>query len=123
LVLREGASALRGACVVAFAGIGRPQKFFEFLDRLGTSVVARHAFADHQPYSADALEPILAEAARAGAQVLTTEKDAVRIPAELRDRIAPVPVAVRWDDSAMLDALLEKHVPRQVAHGDPTPAR
>ena len=123
LVLREGASALRGACVVAFAGIGRPQKFFDFLDRLGASVVTRHAFADHQPYSAAALEPILAEAARAGAQVLTTEKDAVRIPAELRDRIAPVPVAVRWDDGAMLDALLEKHVPRQVAHGNPTPAR
>ena len=108
LVLREGGPALQGGRVVAFAGIGRPQKFFEFLDRLGASVVARHAFADHQPYTAAALEPILAEAARTGAQVLTTEKDGVRIPVELRDRITPVPVAVRWDDSAMLDSLLER---------------
>ncbi len=120
LALREGAPALRGARVVAFAGIGRPQKFFQLLDRLGANLVVRHAFADHQPYSAAALEPILAEAARTGAQVLTTEKDAVRIPAELRDRIAPVPVAVRWDDSAMLDSLLDKHVS---LHGWPMATR
>jgi tetraacyldisaccharide 4'-kinase len=122
LVLRAGAAALRGTRVVAFAGIGRPQKFFEFLDRCGASVVARHAFADHHPYTAAALEPILAEAARREAQVLTTEKDWVRIPAELRDRITPVPVAVRWDDTARLDALLDKHISPQVAHGEPTSA-
>jgi tetraacyldisaccharide 4'-kinase len=123
LVLREGAAVLQGARVVAFAGIGRPQKFFEFLDRCGARVVARHGFADHHPYTAAALEPILAEAARRDAQVLTTEKDRVRIPKELRDRITPVPVAVRWDDAARLDALLEKHISPQVAHGEPTSAR
>jgi tetraacyldisaccharide 4'-kinase len=65
----------KGARAVAFAGIGRPQKFFEFLERLGAVLVARHAFADHRPYTAAALGPILAEAARARAPVLTTEKD------------------------------------------------
>lgn len=123
LVLRGGAVALQGARVVAFAGIGRPQKFFEFLDRLGASVVARHAFADHQPYTAAALEPILAEAQHAGAQVLTTEKDWVRVLAQFQDRITPVPVAVQWDDSTRLDALLDRHVTPQVTHAERAPAR
>ena len=123
LIVRPDAPALRGARVVAFAGIGRPQKFFELLDRLGANVLAQHAFADHQPYGSAALEPILAEAVRLGAQVLTTEKDWVRIPAELQDRITPVPVAVRWDDTTMLDTLLEKRLAPQVPHGPPAPAQ
>ena len=116
LVLRAGAPALRGARIVAFAGIGRPQKFFTFLDGLGASVLARYAFADHQPYGAGDLDPILAEAARIGAQVLTTEKDWVRIPREFQDRIAPVPVTVRWDDTAMLDSLLDKRLAPRLGH-------
>jgi tetraacyldisaccharide 4'-kinase len=123
LVLRSGAPELRNARVVAIAGIGRPQKFVEFLERLGATVVARHAFADHQPYAPAALEPILAQAARIGAGVLTTEKDAVRIPVELRDRITPVPVAVQWDDAAAVEALLDELLNSRVPHGPPAPDR
>jgi tetraacyldisaccharide 4'-kinase len=123
LVLRGSTPALRGARVVAFAGIGRPQKFFEFLDRLGASVVARHAFADHGPYSVTALDPILAEAARMSALVLTTEKDWVRIPAEVRERIAPVPVTIRWEDAAAIETLLQSLLAPEVGRGRPAPAR
>jgi len=123
LVLRQGTQSLQGARVVAFAGIGRPHKFFEFLDQLGARVVARHAFADHQPYGSDALEPILTEAAREGAQALTTEKDGVRIPAELRDRITLVPVVVQWDDAAVVETLLEQRLTPRVAHGPAASAR
>jgi tetraacyldisaccharide 4'-kinase len=122
LVLRTGAPALRGARIVAFAGIGRPQKFFAFLDGLGASVLARHAFADHQPYGAGDLEPILAEAARIGSRVLTTEKDWVRIAREFQGRIAPVPVTVRWDDTAMLESLVDKRLAPRLGH-EPTSAR
>ena len=52
-------SAFKGARVVAFAGIGRPGKFFDTLERLGSTILARHAFADHQPFSSAMLAPTL----------------------------------------------------------------
>jgi tetraacyldisaccharide 4'-kinase len=116
-------SAFKGAHAVAFAGIGRPRKFFELLEMLGAIIVARHAFGDHQPYSSAMLSPILTEAARVGAQVLTTEKDWVRVPVELRDRITAVPVEVSWDSAREVEGLLQKLLSPQVARGEPTPAR
>jgi tetraacyldisaccharide 4'-kinase len=101
-------SAFKGLRAVAFAGIGRPQKFFASLEWLGATVVARHAFGDHEPYSAGMLRPILAEAERLGVPVLTTEKDWVRIPLELRERITPVPVSVSWDSAREVEALLDR---------------
>ena len=50
LVPGEEAQALRERPVVAFAGIGRPEKFFETLEEAGCTVIARHAFADHHRY-------------------------------------------------------------------------
>jgi tetraacyldisaccharide 4'-kinase len=123
LVPVSDTSDFKGARVLAFAGIGRPQKFLDSLEGLGATVVARHAFADHQPYSRAMLEPILAEAARLGAQVLTTEKDWVRVPLELRGRITPVPVRVSWDSAREVEALLDRLYTHQAARGEPAPAR
>ena len=114
-------AAFKGGRVVAFAGIGRPRKFFQSLEWLGATVVARHAFPDHQPYSAAMLEPILAEAARRGLPVLTTEKDWVRVPAELRGRLTAVPVRVSWDDPSEIEALLDKLVASSVDRGQRAP--
>jgi tetraacyldisaccharide 4'-kinase len=122
LVLRSGAAPLRGARVVAFAGIGRPRKFFEFLERLGAELAGRHAFADHQPYDLAALRPVLAEAERAGALLVTTEKDWIRVPADLRDRITPVPVEVSWNSPSIVEALLDKLLTSPVASGRPASA-
>ena len=117
-------SVFKSARVVAFAGIGRPGKFFDTLERLGSTILARHAFADHQPFSSAMLAPIIAEAARLRAQTLTTEKDWVRLPEELRDRITPVPVYVSWDDNAReVDALLDRLFTHRAARGEPAAAR
>jgi tetraacyldisaccharide 4'-kinase len=67
--------------IVAFAGIGRPQKFFDTLAGLGARVVATESFPDHHPYRAGDLDGLRAIAAREGARLVTTEKDAVRLPA------------------------------------------
>ena len=115
-------AAFKGGRVVAFAGIGRPRKFFDSLEWLGATVVARHAFPDHQRYSAAMLEPILAEAARLGLPVLTTEKDWVRIPTDLRDRVTAVPVRVSWDNLSEIDALLNNLLASSVARGQRAPA-
>jgi tetraacyldisaccharide 4'-kinase len=66
--------------VLAFAGLGRPDAFFDMLQQAGWNVAGRVAFADHRRYSRGDLERLAAEASRVGARALvTTEKDAARL--------------------------------------------
>ena len=71
----DAAARLHGQRVVAFAGIGRPDKFFETLTRLGAEIAAARAFADHHAYSARDMAELRAEAKRLSAVLVTTEKD------------------------------------------------
>ncbi len=104
----EQSEAFRGRAVVAFAGIGRPAKFFAMLEGLGARVLARHAFADHHAYGEDELQRLRAEADSAGARLVTTGKDAARLSPAWRARVDVLPVAVAWSDEAALDRLLAR---------------
>ena len=106
-----------GGAVVAFAGIGQPEKFFRTLAAMGCRIAARHAFADHHRYAATELARLAATADEAGARLVTTAKDAVRLPPEWRERVTVVPVEVRWQDEAALAALLARIAPREARHG------
>jgi len=97
---------LSGQAVLAFAGIGRPEKFFETLSGMGCDLVATRAFADHHPYTSDEVMKLLEDAAAAGAIAVTTEKDAVRLPSEARDIVRTLSVTLEWRDEAALDRLL-----------------
>lgn len=99
-----------GRRVVAFAGIGRPEKFFDTLDTIGCEVVASHAFADHHAYSHSEIARICAEADAGDATPITTEKDAVRLPSILKDRVEALPVKFVWDDPAALEDFLTKKI-------------
>jgi tetraacyldisaccharide 4'-kinase len=100
------ASDLAENAVVAFAGIGRPGKFFDTLRGLGCRIVATHAFADHHVYRADEIMALVEEATVAGARLVTTAKDAVRLPAEARPMAEVLPVTLRFGDMAALERLL-----------------
>ncbi|MFD1623762.1 tetraacyldisaccharide 4'-kinase [Azospirillum griseum] len=101
--------ALTGRRVLAFAGIGRPEKFFATLEEQGADLVGRVAFADHHPYRAAEVAALLDRAAALDALPITTAKDAVRLPADRRARVAVLPVAIAWDDPAALDrAVLDR---------------
>ncbi|HAA93321.1 MAG: tetraacyldisaccharide 4'-kinase [Rhodospirillaceae bacterium] len=97
-----------GRPVIAFAGIGRPDKFFDTLRSLGADVVAEHAFPDHHRYRARDFEAILKQAAQSGDMVVTTEKDAVRLPPSLAEAVVTLPVELVWEDSNAIDALLDR---------------
>jgi len=100
--------AIKGQAVVAFAGIGRPGKFFETLRTIGCDIRAAHAFADHHPYNAADLDWLRHQATNEGAQLVTTEKDAVRLPGKDREGIATVAITLAWDDETAIDDLLEQ---------------
>jgi tetraacyldisaccharide 4'-kinase len=97
---------LDGADVVAFAGIGRPEKLFATLRACGARLVAAHGFPDHAPYPVPILRRLVAEARAADAMLVTTEKDAVRLPPAFRREVIALPVRLRWADPAALDRLL-----------------
>ncbi|MXN66126.1 tetraacyldisaccharide 4'-kinase [Stappia sp. GBMRC 2046] len=70
---------LEGARVLAFAGIGRPRKFFESLRALGAEIAVEKPFPDHHPYSHAEAEALLTEADDKGLLLVTTAKDMARI--------------------------------------------
>lgn len=76
---QELADTLRGRRVLAFAGIGRPEKFFETLRACGAIIEETRAFSDHHPYTLADLDELRRQAASRGLQAITTEKDFVRI--------------------------------------------
>ena len=96
----------RGRRVVAFAGIGRPAKFFATLVELGAEIVAREEFADHHAYRPDEAMRLAETAARVGAIAVTTAKDHVRLPVGARAMIARVDVDLVFDDERTIDAIL-----------------
>ncbi|SMF62354.1 lipid-A-disaccharide kinase [Tistlia consotensis] len=116
-LVAETAGAWRGRRVLAFAGIGRPAKFFDTLAGLGAELAGTRAFADHHPYTAADGQALLAEAGRLGAELATTEKDFVRLPPPLAAVTRVLPVHLRWRDKRKIDALLE----RALADGHPQP--
>lgn len=72
--------ALRGAKVLALAGLARPSRFIDSLRRLGANVVAERLYPDHHRFAPAELAEAQAAAAAAGARIVTTEKDAQRLP-------------------------------------------
>jgi tetraacyldisaccharide 4'-kinase len=99
-------AALAGRAVVAFAGIGRPEKFFATLTNAGVRLVGAVPFSDHHRYRAGEIERLLDRAARLGAVAVTTAKDAVRLPPAVAARITVARVSLAWDDDAALAARL-----------------
>jgi len=98
--------ALAGVRVVAFAGIGRPDKFFDSVQSLGAELAAVEPFADHHLYSAADAERLKRLAIGLGARLVTTAKDFVKLPEPLRALSTVVSVRLVWEDEAGLQKLL-----------------
>ncbi len=60
--------------VIAMAGIGNPQRFFNTLNAMGISLQATHTFEDHQAFSLETLLSLTQE----NQALVMTEKDAVK---------------------------------------------
>jgi tetraacyldisaccharide 4'-kinase len=99
---------LSGRRVLAFAGIALPDKFFIPLRQAGAIVTEARPFPDHHPYSARDLEDLTRSAAAMDAILVTTPKDAVRLPASMRERVTVIGVGLAWEDARQIDDILQK---------------
>jgi 3-deoxy-D-manno-octulosonic-acid transferase len=97
-----------GRRVVAFAGIGRPEKFFTMLRDAGVLVVKHLPFPDHHPFTPAELTGILGLAHDLDARAVTTPKDFTRIPKGLSSSFSKIDVALIWDDEASVEKLLDR---------------
>jgi tetraacyldisaccharide-1-P 4'-kinase len=70
----------------AFAGIGNPNKFFSFLQKLGAKVKYTQIFQDHHKYSVEDIEFLVNDAKNKKLRLITTRKDYVKIQSPIESR-------------------------------------
>ncbi|MDO8533528.1 MAG: tetraacyldisaccharide 4'-kinase [Xanthobacteraceae bacterium] len=111
------AAKLSRKSVLAFAGIGHPEKFFATLAETGAEIIDRRVFADHHFYSAGDAAALLAIVRARGLLPVTTEKDQARMAgdpalAELASVTRALPVRLVFEDEAAVRALLQRALTR-----------
>ncbi|CAK0759022.1 Tetraacyldisaccharide 4'-kinase [Azospirillaceae bacterium] len=92
---------LEGERVLAFAGIGHPEKFFATCAATGARLIDCVSFPDHYPYLPEEIVTLANRARQAGAILVTTAKDAVRIRPDLRPMVLTLSVRLLWTAGAL----------------------
>ncbi|MES1198700.1 MAG: tetraacyldisaccharide 4'-kinase [Pseudomonadota bacterium] len=101
--------------LIAFAGIARPEKFFDTLAELGADLEEAVPYPDHHVFTESDFDWLLEMAEQRGATLITTEKDFARLPPPWRAHVKSLRVAAQFDHEAALDALLEPITARMSA--------
>ena len=124
---RNDLAALRGQPVLAYAGIGHPERFFDTLRFGGVEVVETVTYKDHHLFDAGDAEHLLQRADALGAKLVTTEKDHVRLLSyedqrgELARRTTPLGVTmiIAEPDRRILEEMISYAVrPAELAVGE-----
>jgi tetraacyldisaccharide 4'-kinase len=104
-------ASLKGRRVLAFAGIGDPDKFFATAEAAGIAVAERRPFDDHYRYTAEDAGELIMDAEHSGLALLTTEKDRARMAGErlleaLFTRAHALRVTMMFDEADELRRLI-----------------
>ncbi|RUT26571.1 tetraacyldisaccharide 4'-kinase [Asaia sp. W19] len=98
---------LQGRQVIAFAGIGRPTKFFEMLTDSGAPPMRCIPFDDHHDYNERDCRRLSVLSRQPGAVLVTTRKDWVKLPEWLRSEVTVIDVELLWADPGAPERLLD----------------
>lgn len=104
---------LKGKRVHAFAGIAHPEKFYKTIERLGAKIALITWFADHHIYQQRDLDRLSRETAEHDALLVTTEKDAVRLPVDFCHQVMVVPVTLSVDNKDGWRTIILEHMKRE----------
>ena len=97
-----------GKRVVAFSGIAHPEKFRVTLDNLNCEVVSFNNFPDHYPYKKGDIEKLKTKAKNLNANLVTTEKDFIRIPSSQHEAILTIPIQIEFENKTILKKILQE---------------
>jgi len=111
----EVVAGLGGGRVLAFAGIGSPEKFYSTLLAAGLTVAATRNFADHHRYTRAEADSLGEQATREGLVLVTTEKDLARMQgdsetAALAAQARTLPVSLELEDERGFRSLLSERI-------------
>ena len=110
---------LRGQRCLAFAGIARPDGFFDMLQTHGITLVNQLSFADHETLSDGAWQQLTQLARSDNAQLVTTEKDWVRLKPHQREQVLTVPISLSWENpSALAGFITDRLIKRMTETAD-----
>ncbi|HCI48689.1 MAG: tetraacyldisaccharide 4'-kinase [Alphaproteobacteria bacterium RIFCSPLOWO2_01_FULL_45_8] len=98
--------------VMAFCGIGNPDKFFTSLEEAGIEIVERKSFPDHYRYRGSDLKSLKKMALSHHVDLVTTEKDWVRLSKQDQKDILPVPLTLKWKEWAKMEKLITQKIPK-----------
>lgn len=104
-------TALKARQVLAFAGIGDPDKFFATITEAGIALSAHRAFPDHHRFNAEEAAGLIMQAEHGGFSLVTTEKDRARMTGEpilaaLTAKTHVLPVSLVVQEADALQALV-----------------
>lgn len=99
--------------ILAFAGIGHPQKFYHTLTKQGFNVVKTVDFPDHHFYTHKELEKLVNMAKALNAEIYTTSKDFVKIPVSMQKYINVLEIAIVWDEPDKLISFIKEKIRKQ----------
>ena len=110
LVPAEMGTQLSNNNVIGFAGIGRPTKFLETLEKMGLNIIDFVAFPDHYRFRESEIRELYEKATEVDAILVTTFKDMKRVPKSVAHLCQPIGITVVWEDESEIQQLLDSVV-------------
>ena len=92
--------------VIAFCGIGYPEKFYKTLENIGCQITYTKSFPDHYVYSRKDIQNLLKKSQELNSLLITTEKDHIKIMEDYKNRIYFFPISIEFNDYKTLDKFL-----------------
>ncbi len=96
--------------VIAFAGIGRPEKFYNSLKECGFEIIETIDFPDHHQYQEKELLDLILKAKKSDAKLYTTSKDFVKIPQNLQKNFNTLEIEIKWENQKDIEGFLKQKI-------------